>query len=928
MKKTWFTTVIFACLLVTVAPFASAEETTRSPLEAARRLGDIQRLRELSNQRDDAEALVARAELALLDADIEGAKRFATTALERATEDVDAELATVMLARAEYANGNFDRSEELLRAYLSDHPQAHHVRLQLGRQLVGRGSKSEGEVVLDALSTFFNNSLLTTSDDLTVLSKAMATIGSYDDANFAMEKAIEANPKNAEALVHWGELLLEKYNTADAEVTFEEALGLNPNHVDALVGMARTELDLSNDYAKVRQYLSRAERIAPEHTGMLLTYAEVAVYDTDCTTARRFANRVLEHRPHNLEALTFLATCNYLDDDRAAFEKVKKRVFEVNPNYARVLTETARYAVRVHRYEEAVKLNREALELRPGFPPALLGIGIGLSRIGREHEAVEMLQRAFEADPYNVRAYNMVELYETQMRDYEFTEYDRFKLRAHRSEREIVNALVAPVVREALDTFDDKYRFEPSDDYLAVEIFPNPTTFAVRSVGLPHVSPHGICFGKVVVSRSPSEGNFNWRQVVWHELAHVYHIQMSNSRVPRWFTEGLAEYETNVKDPAWVRHHDRELARALNAGTLRKVLELSEGFTHARSFEEILRSYHQSSLVIHFIAQTWGFEALPQMLRTWGQFKTTTEVLDDVLEVTPDQFDARFEKWLSRRYLNFKRQLTVDLASLPPAEELESKLENDPENGRLWAELAIVRYRVGDVANADVAMTQATAYAGDEPTVSAIAALYYYDRGRVKDAYRHGIAVLDAGADSYDLRFLLGSAAMQLEDVESAHVHFTAATTLWEDGKEAWKGLAKVARALEDDELAARAQRRLFMLDQNDPQVARQHTETTQKRGEWNEALRASRRWIDINPTDSRAPEALIESARQAGELQRAVDAWSLLAVLRPGDSEDILLPAIESLAGAGHEQEARRLARQARQSDVPASKVDAALRR
>jgi Flp pilus assembly protein TadD len=442
------------------------------------------------------------------------------------------------------------------------------------------------------------------------------------------------------------------------------------------------------------------------------------------------------------------------------------------------------------------------------------------------------------------------------------------------------------------------------------------------------VSPHGICFGKVVVSRSPSEGNFNWRQVIWHELAHVYHIQLSHSRVPRWFTEGLAEYETNVEDPAWVRHHDRELARALNAGTLRKVLELSEGFTHARSFEEILRSYHQSSLVIHFIAETWGFDALPRMLKTWGQFKTTTEVIEEVLEVTPDQFDSKFESWLADRYLNFKRQLTVDLASIPSADELEQKLKDDPDDGRMWAQLAIAHYRGGDVANADVAMTQATSHAGGDPRVHAIAALYYYERGRVKDAYHHGIAVLDAGADSYDLRFLLGSAALQTEDVESAEVHFLAATTLWNDGKEAWNGLARVARARNDEELAARAQAHLFMLDQNDPQIARQRVESARKSGDWSVALQAARRWVDINPTDSRAAEALIDAARQTGELDRAVDGWELLAVLRPSDSEDILLGAIEELARAGHADEAQRLARRARDNDVPASKIDAALGR
>ncbi len=908
-------------------PPGVADPEVRSKIEYMRALGDTARLRELATASDDSEALSARAELALLDADLESARRFAAMAKERAVLARDVDMATSLLARALFELGQVDQAEEVLRTQLSAHPLSHRARLELGLLLLARGASGEAEVVLGALSNFFNNNVLKTSDDLTVLSQAMAAIGSFDDANYAMERAVEKNPRNTIALVHWGNLLLQKYNTADAEVTFDEALGLNPSNVDALVGKARVELQLTNDYSKIRDLLHKVEVIAPHHVGMLLTRAELAIYDTNCTAARGYANNVLSHRPRQLEALTFLAACDYLDDDKVAFEKSKKKVLALNPTYADVLSETSRYAVRVHRYAEAAELDRQALELKPDHGPSLLGLGIGMSRIGKEDEALQMLRRAFEVDGYNVRAYNMVELYETQMKDYLFTDHGRYLLRAHRSENDVINALVAPVVDEALTEFDAQYGFQPARDHLSVEIFPNPTTFAVRSVGLPNVSPHGICFGKVVVSRSPSEGNFNWRQVIWHELAHVYHIQLSNSRVPRWFTEGLAEYETNVKDPGWQRHHDRELARALNAKSLRGVLELSEGFTHAKSFEEILRAYHQSSLVIHFIAETFGYDKLPAMLRTWGAYKRTEEVIGTILELTPEQFDTQFAQWLSRRYLNFKRQLTVDLAGLPTVAELESQVQAEPANARRWAELSIARYRTGDVPHADEAMLQATTHGAGDPDVNAIATLYFYDRGRIKDAYKHGLAVLDAGRDSYDLRLLLGSAAVKLQDATSAEVHLRAATTLWHDGAEAWEGLSKIARANDDVELAQTAEERLFMLDQNDARIARQRTESMNKAGNDEDALVAARRWIDINPMDSRSHEALIAVALRLNRPEAAVSGWSALAVLRPSDAEAILLPAIRTLRAASQQSAAERLARQARDADISEAKIRDALK-
>lgn len=900
----------------------STEEAAADEFDRAWALGDLAQLRDRSKARDDSPSMCVRAELALLDAQLADAERFARLAVERATNDGEAECGVAVLAIALLDQGERAVAESTLRNHLAEHPQAHRVRLELGRLLVDRGARDEAEIVLDALSRFFNNNALKTAADFTILSSAMALIDSYDDANFAMQHAIKANPYSARALVRWGDLLLSKYNTADAEVTYDEALQLNPNNVDALVGKARVELELSNDYATMRNLLDRAQEHAPQHVGMLLTRAEIAIYDTNCEDARGFAQQVLNARPQQLAALTILAACDYLDDDKAAFEAAKKKVLDLNPMYARLLSETANYAVRVHRYEEATALDREALQLVPDHAPSLLGLGIGLSRVGKEDEAVQMLRRAFEVDRYNVRAFNMVELYDKQMKQYAMVDHGRYLLRAHDSEKNLINALVHPVVDEALAEFDAKYGFKPSEDYLSVEVFPHPTTFAVRSVGLPHVSPHGICFGKVVVSRSPSDGNFNWRQVIWHELAHVYHIQMANSRMPRWFTEGLAEYETNVKDPGWQRHHDRELARALDRGTLRGVLDLSEGFTHARTLEEVLRSYHQSSLVIHFIAEQWDFEKLPAMLRAWGAYQKTPEVLQSVLGVTAAEFDAQFERWLRRRYLNFHGQLTVDLASIPSAREMQLKVDTEPTNALAWAQLVVARFREDDVAAADQALVQALRRGASDPVVLAIAAIYTYQRGRVRDAYTHAQAVLDLNRDAYDLRILLGNAAVKLELYEDAEVHFRAAATLWEGGAEAWHGLSRIARANKDDALQSLSQDRLYLLDQNDPQIARSRVDAMRQRQDWAAMADAARRWIDINPTDSRSHEALIEAARALSRPEIAVDAWAALAVLRPSDAEDILLPAIRELRAAQQTELVERLRKQALDLGVPESKL------
>ena len=62
----------------------------------------------------------------------------------------------------------------------------------------------------------------------------------------------------------------------------------------------------------------------------------------------------------------------------------------------------------------------------------------------------------------------------------------------------------------------------------------------------------GACFGRVVTMDSPKArppGEFQWEATLWHELAHVVTLQMSNQRVPRWLTEGISVYEENAGAP-------------------------------------------------------------------------------------------------------------------------------------------------------------------------------------------------------------------------------------------------------------------------------------------------------------------------------------------------------------------------------------------
>src|SRR5580692_5257550 len=46
-------------------------------------------------------------------------------------------------------------------------------------------------------------------------------------------------------------------------------------------------------------------------------------------------------------------------------------------------------------------------------------------------------------------------------------------------------------------------------------------------------------------------GSFHWASTLWHEMSHVYTLSMTDSKVPRWFTEGIAVHEETAVNPEW-----------------------------------------------------------------------------------------------------------------------------------------------------------------------------------------------------------------------------------------------------------------------------------------------------------------------------------------------------------------------------------------
>jgi len=540
---------------------------------------------------NDPEALIGLAKIHVRRGAYEDAANLLNKAASLKTVAVEAK---VLQGKLAVVRGEYAAARKHFEAALKKAPKRTDAMIGLGQVLMTLGKHREADRIFNRFIDLYNSGAASSAEALTHIGVATRTLELFQDANTVLTEARDVDPKYIDAYLEAGFLFLEKYNQRDADLMFTQALEIDPSHPLAHVGMAQVFIDSDFDFTKATASVNKALAVNPRMIEALNVRIRMALTNQDLDTAFADIKQVLDLNPNHLETLTLKATAYYLADDDANYRTLEKRVLKLNPRYAAFYATVAHLGELEHRYDEIIGLYKKALKIDKNYWRAFVGLGIAYTRVGDDKQGFSYLEKAFNNDPYNVRAYNMVELYEKTLTHYHLIERDGVRLRLHKDERPVLERFALPLIDGALSLYQRVYGFEPHMP-VSVEIFHDATSFSVRSVGLPAISPQGVCFGKLVTARSPSAGDFNWAQVLWHELAHVFHLQMSKGRVPRWFTEGLAEYETVIARKAWRREQDIELYPALQQDTIPAIPDPNAGFPPAQSVSQIICPYFQST---------------------------------------------------------------------------------------------------------------------------------------------------------------------------------------------------------------------------------------------------------------------------------------------------------------------------------------------
>ena len=560
-------------------------------------------------------------------------------------------LAAAVLAQLAIRKGKYDEARTLLEPAVAREADG-EAALALGTLYMELGRSQEG---LRLLTGVYRQG--GPGNDPEILFRAARAAHAIDrahvpgrraayDAN-SLYRAVAAATDDPAVDTGWAMLFLEKYDPPNAMRSFQDALKVDAEWAPAHAGLARL-LSEENPPAAAAA-ANKALEIDPNLIDAHLLLAELDLDNSRNADARARINKVLEINPSHLEARAWLAAIAYVEGDRSTFDAEVKRVLAINPAFSGVYRIAGDLAARNYRFDEAVTLARQAATLDPTDSKSLAALGMHLMRTGDEPQARRSLQQAFDIDGFDKVTFNLLSLLDT-LDKFVVEKSGDLIIKYHPDEAPIMREYALPLAQEALKTLSARYNFTPKGPIL-IEIFPNHDDFAVRNLGLPGmIGALGACFGRVVTMDSPrarEPGTFSWQATLWHELAHVITLQMSNQRVPRWLTEGVSVYEEAKARPEWGREMEVPFARALDRGETLPLKDLNAGFTKP---ETIALAYFQASLLVDHIVSTHGDAALQRLVRMHGEGVEGNVAISKALGVSIEALQATFDKAVQTRF--------------------------------------------------------------------------------------------------------------------------------------------------------------------------------------------------------------------------------------------------------------------------------------
>jgi len=516
------------------------------------------------------------------------------------------------------ALGRYPEAERALSEALTKEASSIRVRM-LGRDVLrSNGRAEEAFEMVKAVRVLVSSQPWAYRDPVNLVTFGRAALALGADAKDVLDRiyalAERSSPLPRELYLAKGELALSKHDYPLAASNFREGVKQFPDDADMHYGLARAYEN--GDRGAMLISLEVALRSNPRHVPSLLLSVEHRIAAEDYREAETLLSTARDVNPASPEAWAFQAAIAHLKNQPEGERISRQEALRYWPTNPRVDHLIGRTLSQKYRFTEGAAYQRQALGFDPEYLPAKSQLASDLLRLGQDREGWSLIQQVHARDGYDVEAFNLVTLSDT-LGKYTTLSNEDFLVRMTSHEAAVYGPRVMALLMRAKEQLVDKYGAELERPTI-VEIFADQRDFAVRTFGVPDVPGYlGVCFGRVVTANSPAttgSQSVNWEAVLWHEFCHVVTLQLTKNKMPRWLSEGISVYEERQASPVWGEQMNPRYRDMILAGQLTPVSRLSSAFLAPRSPLHLQFAYFQSSLVVEFIVERFGLEALKAIL--------------------------------------------------------------------------------------------------------------------------------------------------------------------------------------------------------------------------------------------------------------------------------------------------------------------------
>jgi len=226
----------------------------------------------------------------------------------------------------------------------------------------------------------------------------------------------------------------------------------------------------------------------------------------------------------------------------------------------------------------------------------------------------------------------------------------------------------------------------------------------------------------VITMASPKArppGTFSWQATLWHEIAHVFSLQASDYKVPRWLTEGISVFEEHRYNKAWGREQALDFARAMAMKRTFGVKGLPNAFERP---QDLSMAYFEASLLTEHLVSLNGDAGLRALLSAYAGGAKDPEAFAKAFGKTVDEVHTSFAAFVEAQYGALARAMADPPGAAGPAgagrgapprsiEDLTALAATQPGSFMVQWSLGSALYERGDLDAARAALERAATLA-------------------------------------------------------------------------------------------------------------------------------------------------------------------------------------------------------------------------